>query len=160
MLFPTSIDPSISPTVDQQMMRRALQQAGAAYAADEVPIGAVIAIGTRIIAQSHNQVELLRDPTAHAEMLAITQATATLGGKYLPQCTLYVTVEPCPMCMGALRWAQIGRIVYGAADPKGGYLRYTSELPHPKTTIVGGICEEECRELMVSYFRAKRQKRG
>ena len=139
------------------MMRLALQQALIAYEADEVPIGAVIAVGTRILAKSHNQVELLNDPTAHAEILAITQATAAIGGKYLPQCTLYVTLEPCPMCMGALRWTQIGRIVYGAADPKGGYMRYSDALSHPKSIVVGGVCEEECRELMVSYFRRKRR---
>lgn len=138
-------------------MQLALQQALVAYEADEVPIGAVIAVGSRILAKSHNQVELLNDPTAHAEMLAITQATAAIGGKYLPQCTLYVTVEPCPMCMGALRWTQIGRIVYGAADPKGGYMRYSDALPHPKSVVVGGVCEDECRELMVSYFRRKRR---
>lgn len=138
-------------------MRLALQQARIAYEADEVPIGAVIAVGTRILAKSYNQVELLNDPTAHAEMLAITQATAAIGGKYLPQCTLYVTLEPCPMCMGALRWTQIGRIVYGAADLKGGYMRYSDALPHPKSVIVGGVCEDECRELMVSYFKRKRR---
>ena len=92
-------------------------------------------------------------------MLAITQATAAIGGKYLPQCTLYVTVEPCPMCMGALRWTQIGRVVYGTADPKGGYMHYSNALPHPKSVVVGGVCEEECRELMVSYFRRKRRSR-
>ncbi|WP_302778268.1 nucleoside deaminase [Porphyromonas uenonis] len=151
--------PPIDPLLDERMMRLALQQALVAYEADEVPIGAVIAVGTRILAKSHNQVELLNDPTAHAEMLAITQATAAIGGKYLPQCTLYVTVEPCPMCMGALRWTQIGRIVYGTADPKGGYMHYSNALPHPKSVIVGGICEEECRELMVSYFRRKRRSR-
>ena len=152
-----TLRPLIESSLDEQMMRLALLQAREAYAADEVPIGAVIAVGTRILAKSHNQVELLRDPTAHAEMLAITQATATLGGKYLPQCTLYVTVEPCPMCMGALRWTQIGRIVYGTADPKGGYARYTHDLPHPRSVVIGGVCEEECRELMVSYFRRKRR---
>lgn len=149
--------PLIEPHLDERMMRLALQQALIAYEADEVPIGAVIAVGTRILAKSHNQVELLNDPTAHAEMLAITQATAAIGGKYLPQCTLYVTLEPCPMCMGALRWTQIGRIVYGATDSKGGYMRYSDALPHPKSIVVGGVCEEECRELMVSYFRRKRR---
>lgn len=149
----------IDPLLDERMMQLALQQALVAYEADEVPIGAVIAVGTRILAKSHNQVELLNDPTAHAEMLAITQATAAIGGKYLPQCTLYVTVEPCPMCMGALRWTQIGRIVYGTADPKGGYMRYSNTLPHPKSVVMGGVCEEECRELMVSYFQRKRRSR-
>ena len=149
--------PLIEPHLDERMMRLALQQALIAYEADEVPIGAVIAVGTRILAKSHNQVELLNDPTAHAEMLAITQATAAIGGKYLPQCTLYVTLEPCPMCMGALRWTHIGLSVYGAADPKGGYMRYSDALPHPKSIVVGGVCEEECRELMVSYFRRKRR---
>ncbi len=146
----------VSPQTDQQMMRLAIRQARIAYESDEVPIGAVIAIGEHILAQSHNQVELLKDPTAHAEMLAITQATATLGGKYLSQATLYVTVEPCPMCMGALRWAQIGRIIYGTEDPKCGYKSYTNDLPHRKTIIMGGLCEEECSTLMVSYFRQKR----
>lgn len=142
---------------DHQMMGLALRQAELAKEADEVPIGAVVCVGGRVIARSHNQVERLGDPTAHAEMLAITMATDALGGKYLSQCTLYVTLEPCPMCMGALRWAQIGRIVFGAYDDKGGYRRYTQDLPHPKTEVVGGVRAEECSFLMKSYFRDKRK---
>ena len=144
---------------DEKFMRLALNEAQKALKQQEVPIGAVVVAGGAVIGRGHNLVETLADPTAHAEMLAITQATAAIGGKYLPQCTLYVTVEPCPMCMGALRWTQIGRIVYGAADTKGGYMRYSSTLPHPKSVIVGGVCEEECRELMVSYFQRKRRSR-
>ena len=141
---------------DEYYMREALREARAAAAEDEVPIGAVVVSGDRVIARAHNQTELLHDVTAHAEMLALTAAEEALGAKYLNDCTLYVTVEPCPMCAGALGWAQVARIVYGADDPKRGYRRLTGPLLHPKTEVTAGVLEEECAALMKEFFKKKR----
>lgn len=143
-------------TEDEKYMAEALRQARMAAAGDEVPIGAVIVCRGRIIAKGHNMTEALHDPTAHAEMIAITAATEALGGKYLQDCTLYVTVEPCPMCAAALNWAQISRIVYGASDPARGYSLYSPGLLHPKTEAVPGILAEECSALVRNYFKSKR----
>ena len=137
-------------------MRMALDEARRALSKGEVPIGAVITCQGRIIARAHNLTETLHDVTAHAEMQAITMAANELGGKYLPQCTLYVTVEPCPMCAGALGWAQVKRIVYGCADEKRGYREYAPRVLHPRATVTTGILEEECRELMQTFFKQKR----
>ena len=141
---------------DLRFMAEALKEAQAAYEEDEVPVGAVIACRGRVIARGHNMSETLNDPTAHAEMIAITSAAEALGGKRLTDCTLYVTVEPCPMCAAALAWAQVGRIVYGAADPKRGYSLYTPSLLHPKTAVSSGVMEEESSSLMTDYFKSKR----
>ena len=141
---------------DEKFMREALAEAAAAGEDKEVPIGAVITCRGRVIARGHNMTERLHDPTAHAEMIAITAATEAVGGKYLSDCTLYVTVEPCPMCAAALAWSQIGRIVYGAPDPKRGYSLFSPSLLHPKTQIQGGVLQDECSELMVSFFKEKR----
>lgn len=141
---------------DNYFMRQALQEAQKAFEADEVPIGAVIVADGRVIARAHNLVETLNDTTAHAEMQAITSASDVLGGKYLSKCTLYVTVEPCPMCAGALGWAQISRIVYGAGDNKRGFSKYSTNVLHPKTTLTSGIMEEECSEIMKRFFEKKR----
>ena len=140
----------------EKYMREALREAGVATAEDEVPIGAVIVWNGRIIAKGHNMTERLSDPTAHAEMIAITAATEAVGGKYLNDCTLYVTVEPCPMCAGALAWSQIGAVVYGAPDPKRGYSRFSPSLMHPKTTVVSGVLADECSALVTDFFRDKR----
>ncbi|ULB34462.1 MULTISPECIES: nucleoside deaminase [Proteiniphilum] len=137
---------------DEYFMRQALQEAHKALEKEEVPIGAVIVINQRIIARAHNLTEMLNDVTAHAEMQAITAAANVLGGKYLTDCTLYVTVEPCPMCAGALRWAQISRIVYGAPDEKRGYSRISPYLLHPKTTVNSGIMAEDCADLIKMFF--------
>ena len=145
---------------DRHFMQAALAEAQAALAAGEVPIGAVIVCQDRIIARAHNLTELLNDVTAHAEMQAITAAADRLGGKYLSQCTLYVTVEPCPMCAGAMGWAQLSRIVYGANDPKRGYSVYAPTVLHPKATVTAGILEDECRTLMQQFFKAKRKSPG
>jgi len=141
---------------DERMMRLALAEAEAAERADEVPIGAVIAFGDRIIARAHNLTETLTDVTAHAEMQAITAAANQLGGKYLQGCTLYVNVEPCPMCAGALGWAQVSRVVYGTPDEKRGYRRFAPNVLHPKCVVKEGVLEDECRELMQRFFKAKR----
>lgn len=141
---------------DEKYMRMALTEARAAFDRDEVPVGAVIVSGGRIIAHSHNLTETLTDVTAHAEMQAVTAAAATLGGKYLTDCTLYVTVEPCLMCAGALAWSQISRIVYGAADDKRGYHTFCDSPFHPKTEVEGGVLAEECAALMKEFFRKKR----
>ena len=141
---------------DVFFMRQAIAQARQAFSKGEVPIGAVVVCGERIVARGHNLVETLGDPTAHAEMQAITAATDVIGGKYLPECTLYVTVEPCPMCASAAYWAQVGAVVYGAEDPKRGYSRIESPLLHPKTVIRTGVLEEECRALMTDFFRQMR----
>ena len=138
-------------------MSKALEQARIALDADEIPIGAVIVCGDRIIARASNLTEALHDVTAHAEMQAITAAAATLGGKYLNECTLYVTVEPCVMCAGAIAWAQMGRLVFGAEDEKRGYQRYASQALHPKTQVVKGILADECAALMKEFFAAKRK---
>jgi len=137
-------------------MREALKQAHLAFQRDEVPIGAVIVSDGLIIAKAHNQVEQLGDVTAHAEMLAITAASSYLGSKYLHGCTLYVTLEPCPMCAAALRWAQIDRIVYGADDPKGGFMRFGQSLLHPSTKVSSGLCKVESQTLLKHFFHSKR----
>lgn len=137
-------------------MLEALKEAMAAADEDEVPVGAVVVCKGRIIAKGHNMTEKLHDPTAHAEMIAITAATEAVGGKYLDKCTLYVTVEPCPMCAAALNWAQIGKIVYGAIDPKRGYSLFSPGLLHPKTEIEAGVLAQECSDLMKSFFKNKR----
>ena len=141
---------------DEQFMQKALVEAKAAFDAGEIPIGAVIVCKDRIIARAHNLTETLHDVTAHAEMQAITAAADALGGKYLPECTLYVTIEPCTMCAGAIGWAQLRRIVYGATDEKRGFHKYAPEALHPKATITAGILEQECRELMRQFFLSKR----
>lgn len=144
-------------TEDEKYMKEALREAIAAAEEDEVPVGAVIVCNGRIIAKGHNMTERLNDPTAHAEMIAITAATEALGGKYLSGCTLYVTVEPCPMCAGALAWSQISRIVYGASDPKRGCSLFTPSLLHPKTEVCNGILADECSSIVSDFFRNKRQ---
>lgn len=141
---------------DEFFMRLALQEARRAYEAGEVPIGAVITFGDRVIGKGHNQVERLQDPTAHAEILAITAACDALGSKFLQDCTVYVTIEPCLMCAGALRWAQASRIVFGAEEPKTGFSRFGENLLHPRSLCVGGVLEAECRELMQAFFRERR----
>lgn len=143
---------------DEQFMQQALRQAQMAYDNDEVPVGAVIVIDNKIISRGYNQVEKLADPTAHAEIIALTSAFHFLGAKYLPDACLYVTVEPCLMCAGALYWSKIGRIVYGASDEKNGYLHITKDTSpfHPKTTLVRGVLKEECAALMRSFFQQKR----
>ncbi len=141
---------------DEKYMREALREARLAADAGEIPIGAVVVWKGRIIGRGHNQTERLHDTTAHAEMLAITAATETMGGKYLSDCTLYVTVEPCPMCAGAMAWAQVGRVVYGAPDQRRGYSLFSPSLLHPRTEAVGGILQEECVQLMLDFFKDKR----
>ena len=141
---------------DEQFMRKALVEALAAFDEGEIPVGAVVVCQGRIISRAHNLTETLHDVTAHAEMQAITAAADTLGGKYLTDCTLYVTVEPCVMCAGAIGWAQIKRIVYGTADEKRGYALYAPHALHPKATVTGGVLEEECRTLMQDFFRRRR----
>ena len=141
---------------DEKFMREALAEAGAASAAGEIPIGAVVVWKGRIIGRGHNMTERLHDTTAHAEMIAITSATEAMGGKYLNDCTLYVTVEPCPMCAGALAWSQIGRIVYGAPDPRRGYSLFTPSLLHPRTEVTAGVLSEACSNLMLEFFKNKR----
>lgn len=146
---------------DERFMRMALVEAMEAAGKGEIPVGAVITANDRVIARGHNLTETLHDVTAHAEMMAITAAEEYLGGKYLPDCTLYVTVEPCVMCAGALGWSQIGRIVFGASDPKRGYfswLRPDRQAIHPKTRVTSGVLEEECKELMQDFFRKLRGK--
>lgn len=137
-------------------MRKALQEAEAAFAEGEVPIGAVIVCQDKVIARAHNLTETLHDVTAHAEMQAITAAADMLGGKYLQDCTLYVTVEPCIMCAGAIGWAQISRIVYGAKDEKRGYAAYAPKAFHPKAKVTSGVLEEDCKQLMQNFFKQKR----
>ncbi|MCF0199241.1 MAG: nucleoside deaminase [Bacteroidaceae bacterium] len=141
---------------DEYYMRRALEEAQRAAREDEIPVGAVIVCRDQIIARAHNLTETLTDVTAHAEMQAITAAAEHLGGKYLTDCTLYVTVEPCIMCAGALGWSHIQRIVFGCPDEKRGYQRFAPEALHPKTEVVSGVLEEECRQLMQDFFRKKR----
>ena len=147
---------TVLPYSDEYFMRQALAEAALAYEAGEVPIGAVVVCRGQIIARAHNEVERLSDPTAHAEVLAVTAATEYMGSKFLPDCQLYVTVEPCVMCAGALAWAQVGRIVYGAADPKRGYSVYAPEALHPRTQVTAGVLAEECGELMRQFFKSKR----
>ena len=142
--------------IDEKYMLEALKEARAAFNEDEIPVGAVVVCKGRIIGKGHNMTETLPDPTAHAEMIAITAATEALGGKYLTDCTLYVTVEPCPMCASALNWAQTGRIVFGAADPKRGYSLFSPSLLHPRTEVRSGVLTEECSALMKDFFAGKR----
>lgn len=137
-------------------MKEAIKEAKKAMELDEVPIGAVIVANQRIIARGHNLTERLNDPTAHAEMQAFTAATDYLGGKYLKDCTLYVTLEPCVMCGGASYWTQIGKIVYGASDSKRGYKSIDNNILHPKTIVVNGVMENECSNLLIDFFRSKR----
>lgn len=141
---------------DERYMQMALEEARKALDAGEVPIGAVVVCKGRVIARSHNLTETLTDPTAHAEMQAITMATDFLGGKYLTDCALYVTVEPCPMCAAALAWAQIPRIVYGADDPRRGYSLFSPSLLHPRTQVTKGILAADCATLMKDFFKARR----
>lgn len=148
---------SVSREIDEKYMRMAIAEAKRALSNKEVPIGAVVVAGDRIIGRGHNLVETLMDATAHAEMQAITAAMSTLGGKYLNDCTLYVTVEPCVMCGGALAWSQIGRLVYGAADPKRGYSTYSERIMHPRTEVVNGVLKEECEALMQQFFSTLRK---
>lgn len=141
---------------DEFYMRKALEEAQTAYNEKEIPIGAVVVCHDRIISRAHNLTETLNDVTAHAEMQAITAAANTLGGKYLKDCTLYVTIEPCIMCAGAIGWAQIPRIVYGASEEKKGYRQYAPHAMHPKATVIAGILKEECRQLMQKFFESRR----
>lgn len=146
-------------TTDEKFMRQAMLEAEKAVQADEVPVGAIIVLKDKIIARGYNQTEMLNDSTAHAEMIALTSAFNFLGSKYLPDATLYVTIEPCLMCAGALYWSKIGRIVYGAADEKNGYEKTTGNNSpfHPKTTLTKGVLEDECKNLMKDFFRKKRK---
>lgn len=141
---------------DEQWMRRAIAEAEAAFRDGEIPVGAVVVANNRLIASAHNLTETLTDVTAHAEMQAITIAANTLGGKYLTGCTLYVTVEPCTMCAGAIGWAQVERVVYGASDEKRGFMKYAPAALHPRTTVTKGVLEEECRTLMQDFFKERR----
>lgn len=142
---------------DERYMQIAIAEARKAYAMGEVPVGCIIVADEQIVGRGHNLTETLADVTAHAEMQAITAAASTLGGKYLAQCTLYVTVEPCVMCAGAIGWAQIKRVVYGAADEKRGFSVFAPNALHPKCTVLSGVLENECRELMQSFFAQKRK---
>ena len=146
----------IEPFNDVYYMKKAFSEAVTAFEKGEVPVGAVIVAKGKIIARAHNLTETLNDVTAHAEMQAITASANLLGGKYLNDCTIYVTVEPCVMCAGALAWAQIGKIVFGAPDEKRGFSRFAPKSLHPKTIVVGGILEVECAELMQEFFKQKR----
>ena len=147
----------MEPGSDEYYMRMALAEAVRAAERDEVPVGAVVVAGGSIIARAHNLTETLNDPTAHAEMQAITAAAAFLGGKYLTDCTLYVTVEPCVMCAGALAWSQVTALVYGAPDPKKGYTTTGAAILHPKTMVRSGVLAAECSEMMKKFFRKKRE---
>ena len=144
-------------TTDERFMNMALDEARAALAQDEIPIGAVVVADGMVIGRGHNLTETLHDVTAHAEMQAITAAEVYLGGKYLNRCTLYVTVEPCVMCAGAIAWSQLGRLVFGAKDEKRGYQRYAPEALHPMTAVVRGVLEEECAAMMKDFFKEKRR---
>ena len=145
----------IQPFDDTYFMKRALQEAQLAFDKNEVPVGAVIVMNNQIIARAHNLTETLNDVTAHAEMQAFTAASDYLGGKYLKECTLYVTLEPCQMCAGASYWAQLGKIVYGATEEKRGFIKLNTTL-HPKTIVVGGVLEKECSQLLTRFFIEKR----
>jgi tRNA(adenine34) deaminase len=141
---------------DLHFMKQAYAEAQKAYEAGEIPVGAVVVSNGRIIARAHNQTELLNDVTAHAEIIALTAAADYLGSKYLDECTLYVTLEPCVMCAGAHGWAQLGRIVYAASDDKRGFMRFGKELLHPKTKVEMGIMQDDCAELLQQFFKEKR----
>lgn len=147
---------TVDTAADERYMRMALDEARRAYEAEEVPVGAVVVCKGRIIGRGHNLTETLGDVTAHAEIQAITAAAQTLGGKYLPECTLYVTVEPCLMCAGAIGWSQLPRIVYGASDPRRGYSTFTLRPFHPRATVTSGVLAEECAALMKSFFAKRR----
>ena len=151
-------DIKINPYSDEYFMRQALQEAQQAFEQDEVPVGCIITCRDKVIARTHNLTETLHDVTAHAEMQAITAAAEALGGKYLDTCTLYVTVEPCIMCAGAIGWSQMGRVVYGARDEKRGFENFAPKAFHPKTEVVSGVLEDECAELMKNFFKSKRKK--
>ena len=142
---------------DESYMRMALAEAAAAAQDGEVPVGAVVVSKGRIIAKGHNMTDLLHDPTAHAEMIALTAATEALGSRYLDECELYVTLEPCPMCAAALSWAQLGRLVYGASDPKRGYSLFTPSLLHPRTEVSSGVLADETGAIVSDYFKTKRK---
>lgn len=141
---------------DEKYMAEALKEARLSADEGEIPIGAVVVSRDRIIGRGHNMTERLHDPTAHAEMIALTAATEALGGKYLTDCTLYVTIEPCPMCAAALAWAQLGTLVYGATDPKRGYSLFSPSLLHPRTAVVSGVLADECSTLLSEFFRDRR----
>ena len=141
---------------DERYMQIALQEARAAFEAGEIPVGAVVVCKDRVVARAHNLTECLGDVTAHAEMQAITSASASLGGKYLTDCTLYVTLEPCVMCAGAIGWSQLSRVVFGAGDDKRGYRRFAPEALHPKTRVEQGVLADECAALMKSFFKQRR----
>ena len=143
--------------LDEKYMKEALKEAAVALDEDEVPVGAVIVCNGRVIARGHNMTERLGDPTAHAEMIAVTSATQALGGKYLENCTIYVTVEPCGMCASALNWAKISRVVYGAGDPKRGFSLFSPSLLHPKTEVVKGVLADDCGAIMSDFFLSKRR---
>lgn len=147
---------TVDTAADERYMRMALDEAQRAYEAEEVPVGAVVVCKGRVIGRGHNLTETLGDVTAHAEIQAITAAAQTLGGKYLPECTLYVTVEPCLMCAGAIGWSQLPRIVYGASDPRRGYSTFTLRPFHPRATVTSGVLAEECAGLMKSFFAKRR----
>jgi tRNA(adenine34) deaminase len=151
-------DIKINPYSDEYFMRQALQEAQLAFEEDEVPVGCIITCRDKVIARTHNLTETLHHVTAHAEMQAITAAAEALGGKYLDTCTLYVTVEPCIMCAGAIGWSQMGRVVYGARDEKRGFENFAPKAFHPKTEVVSGVLENECAELMKNFFKSKRKK--
>lgn len=151
-------DIKINPYSDEYFMRQALQEAQQAFEQDEVPVGCIITCRDKVIARTHNLTETLHDVTAHAEMQAITAAAEALGGKYLDTCTLYVTVEPCIMCAGAIGWSQMGRVVYGARDEKRGFENFAPKAFHPKTEVVSGVLENECAELIKNFFKSKRKK--
>ncbi|MFT4567774.1 MAG: tRNA(adenine34) deaminase [Saprospiraceae bacterium] len=143
---------------DEYFMKQALKEAKEALENDEIPIGAIVVAQNRIIGKGHNQVEQLSDTTAHAEMIAITSAMSYLGSKYLKDCTLFVTLEPCTMCAGALYWSQLARVVYGAEDSKRGFMRYGKSVLHPKSKLEYGILSEECGQLLTDYFKRKRER--
>ncbi len=145
------------PDIDQVFMQKAIEQAKMAYDADEVPIGAIVVCNNKIIGKGYNQTEQLQDVTAHAEMLAITAACSHIGGKYMDECTLYVTIEPCVMCAGAIKHARFGRIVIGATEPKMGFSKYINEDFNTQTEVKFGVLETECKSLMQSFFKAKRK---
>jgi tRNA(adenine34) deaminase len=146
----------VTGSKEEKYMKAALAEAQKAFDRQEIPIGAVVVCNDTIISRAHNLTETLKDPTAHAEMQAITAATNWLGGKYLTDCTLYVTVEPCAMCAGALGWSQVSGLVYGASDEKKGYTKISGQLLHPKTAVTWGVLEKECGEIMLKFFRKKR----
>ena len=147
---------SLFDNPDEYYMQQALREARTALAEGEIPVGAVVVSQDSILARCHNNTERLHDVTAHAEMLAITAATEILGAKYLTDCTLYVTLEPCVMCAGALGWSQVGRIVYGAADPRRGFTQVKGTVLHPKTEVTGGVMAEECEDILKAFFKKKR----